>query len=273
MGLTRVLEAVGGAYSIPLVYDKGVGFMAEPRHLSDAPITEAVIDFRVKLPQDFQVERLSSLKEKLAGSLPRMKKIRVFETKFGLEKGEPIASTTQERQFLGFRFESEDGLNVAQFRIDGFTFSRLKPYTSWDKVFPEAYEWWNLYVEAASPEFVTRIAVRYINRLDLPQPVTKLTQYLTASPEVPDGVPTLLSSFLTRVVVHEEESGITANITQSLERDPSNRVTIILDIDVYKEQNFKTSDAGIKLTFKKLREMKNKIFFSSITEKAAELFE
>ncbi len=247
--------------------------MAQQRHLSNAPITEAVIDFRVKLPQDFQVEQLSSLKEKLAGGFPTMKKLRVFETRFGLQEGKPVASTTKEREFRGFRFESEDGCNVAQFRIDGFTFSRLKPYTSWDKVFPEAHELWNLYVETAFPEFVPRIAVRYINRLDIPQPGTELTQYLTAPPTIPDGVPRLLSSFLTRIVVHEKEAGITANITQSLERDRSNRVTIILDIDVYKEQNFEMNDTGINLTFQRLREMKNNIFFSSITEHAAGLFE
>ncbi len=247
--------------------------MAQPRHLSNAPITEAIVDFRVKLPQDFQVEQLSSLKEKLAGGFPTMKKLRVFETRFGLQEGKPVASTTKESEIRGLRFASEDGHNVAQFRIDGFTFSRLKPYTSWDKVFPEAHELWNLYLETASPESVTRIAVRYINRLDIPQPVTELTQYLTAPPTIPAGVPTLLSGFLTRVVVHEEESGITANITQSLERDPSNRVTIILDIDVYKGQNFETSDTGISLIFQKLREMKNRIFFSSITEQTAELFE
>jgi len=41
------------------------GLMAQQRHLSKAPLTEAVIDFRVKLPQDFQVEQLSILQKKL----------------------------------------------------------------------------------------------------------------------------------------------------------------------------------------------------------------
>lgn len=250
-----------------------LALMAQQRHLSNAPITEAVVDFRVKLPQEFQVETLSSLKEKLADSFPEMKKIQVFEAKFGLQGGKPVDSTTKEREPYGFRFESKDGRNVAQFKRDGFTFSRLKPYTSWDKVFPEAFKLWNLYVETASPEFVTRIAVRYINRLEIPQPVTELTQYLTAPPTVPDGVPTLLSGFLTRIVIHEQESGIAANVMQTLERDPYKRATIILDIDVYKEQNFEMNDTLIRQTFEKLHEMKNRIFFNSITEDAARLFE
>lgn len=255
------------------VYDSFVALMAQQRHLSNAPITEAVVDFRVKLPQEFQVETLSSLKGRLAGSFPEMKKIQVFEAKFGLQEGKPVDSTTKERELYGFRFESEDKLNIAQFKSDGFTFSRLKPYTSWDEVFPEAYKLWNLYVETASPEFETRIAVRYINRLDIPQPVTELTQYLTAPPIVPDGVPTLIRGFLTRIVVYEQESGITANVTQTLERDPSNRVTIILDVDVFKEHNFERNDTLIRQTFEKLHEMKNSIFFNSITEDAVRLFE
>ena len=36
--------------------------MAEIRHLNNAPITEAIIDFRVKLPSEFQVETFFELK-------------------------------------------------------------------------------------------------------------------------------------------------------------------------------------------------------------------
>ena len=37
--------------------------MAEVRHLNNAPITEAIIDFRVKLPSEFKVEAFLELKK------------------------------------------------------------------------------------------------------------------------------------------------------------------------------------------------------------------
>ncbi len=69
-------------------------------------------------------------------------------------------------------YVSEDEVKLVQFRLDGFTFNRSKPYTSWEQVFPEAFGLWKEYVSLAAPEFVNRIAVRYINRLDLPSTAT-----------------------------------------------------------------------------------------------------
>ena len=41
--------------------------MAEVRHLNNAPITEAIIDFRVKLPSEFKVEAFLELKKTMKG--------------------------------------------------------------------------------------------------------------------------------------------------------------------------------------------------------------
>ncbi len=37
----------------------------------------------------------------------------------------------------GYFYKSDDGKNIARFRKDGFTFSRLKPYTDWESVLVE----------------------------------------------------------------------------------------------------------------------------------------
>ena len=46
----------------------------------------------------------------------------------------------QKAQFQvdGYVFTSADGKQVVQYRLDGFTFSRLRPYTRWEEVFAEA---------------------------------------------------------------------------------------------------------------------------------------
>ncbi|MDA2925099.1 TIGR04255 family protein [Acidobacteria bacterium AH-259-L09] len=247
--------------------------MAEPRHLQNAPIIEAIIDFRVKLHAGFQAEQFSDLEERLRDRFPEVKRRNLLESHFGVKEGKPIPPTTKYKGLYGFFFKSEDGRSVAQFRTDGFTFSRLKPYTKWERVFPEAYELWNSYVELASPEFITRIGVRYINRLNIPVPIKEFTQYLTAPPTVPEGLPRAVGNFLTRLVISEPETGIATNITQALEKVESDFATIILDIDTYKKKEFEIDDESIKPTFEKLREIKNRVFFSSITEDTVRLFE
>ncbi|MFA5056381.1 MAG: TIGR04255 family protein [Dehalococcoidia bacterium] len=246
--------------------------MAKPRHLEKAPITEAVIDFRANLTRDFNLDKISSLKEELFNEYPNCKPIKVNEFIFGLEGDQPIKKNLE--QLVGYRLETQDGKNVAQFRLDGFTFSRLAPYTEWKKVFGEARRLWEIYVAKASPESVTRIATRYINQLRLPFSTSDFSQYLTVPPIIPDTLPRI-TNFLIRVSICEPASDIKANITQAFQMgtDPSDHVIIILDIDAFKTGSFVVTESGMWDTFEALRNMKNRIFFEMITEDTARLYE
>lgn len=248
--------------------------MAIQRYLSKTPITEAIIDLRVKLPPDFEVIQFSKLKEKLHERYPKMVEYSSTQAGIGIMTGKQPGQFTKDMDPQGFFFKSEDECNVAQFRVDGFTFNRLKPYTTWDKIFSEASQLWDLYKETSSPERITRIAVRYTNHLRIPLPIRRLSQYLTAPPAIPDNVPNSVSSFLTRVVIDDQETGLTANITQALEKntDPQN-IMIILDIDVYKQEDFEIGEERVWPIFNELRNMKNRIFFGSITEETIRIFE
>ena len=74
-----------------------------------------------------------------------------------------------------------------QFRINGFTFNRLKPYTSWGDILPQVKDLWSLYIDIASPESITRIAVRYINNIEIPKPDNIVfSDYLKVPPKIPD---------------------------------------------------------------------------------------
>lgn len=247
--------------------------MARPRHLKNAPIVEAIVDFRVKLPAKFEVTTLASIKEMLGGSYPQMEERREIETGISV-KGKRVEHIVEEKGLQGYFFKSPDGKNVAQFRKDGFTFSRLKPYTKWQDVLAEAKKLWKLYEDRAYPILVTRIAVRYINQLAVPLPIEDLAQYLNAPPTIPQNFPQELCHFLTRVTVRDPKSDIMAHVIQALERGSKRgSVTVILDIDVFKQKESGFGEREIWQTFNQLRGLKNRIFFDSITEKTARLFE
>lgn len=92
---------------------------------------------------------------------------------------------TRDLGLHGYFFRSDDGKNIAQFRIDGFTFNRLKPYTSLDDILPLAMEMWRVYCDTAQPEVVTRLALRYINYIPLPPSLRNFNEYLRAAPPHP----------------------------------------------------------------------------------------
>lgn len=212
-----------------------------------------------------------SLKEKLSGKYTEVEK-GLLVGSIKIEEGKPILEPDEDKGIRGYRFTSRNKKEVAQFRIDGFTFSRLHPYTKWEKVLGEAKKLWELYSLKASPQVVERISVHYINRLEIPLPLRDLEDYLTASPALPKTLPQKLSQFLIRLVVHEKD--LVASIIQALVESPKpEHIGIILDIDVFKENIKGISDENIWSTFNRLRVLKNRIFFELITEKTARLFE
>lgn len=75
--------------------------------------------------------------------------------------------------------------------------------------------------------------------------------------------------------IHEPgKDDIAVNITQALEKDIDGRhITIILDIDAFKVKEFAADGKAIWPTFEKLHQLKNDVFFQSVTEKTVSMFE
>jgi len=249
--------------------------MAEVRHLNNAPITEAIIDFRVKLPSEFKVEAFLELKKTIGDRFPKVEERKLFSSQLRIKKGKPQPPSAEYHGVQGYFFRPEDDKKVVQFRIDGFTFSRLKPYTYWEEMLEEARELWGMYCEIAQPEAVTRLATRYINHINIPLPIDDLSDYFTASPKIPDNAQGVISGFLSKVVVYDQELDVATNIVQALEKStkPDKYITVVLDIDSFKTGDFNVSNGEIWETFANLHNIKNQMFFSSITDETARLFE
>jgi len=247
--------------------------MATHRYLSRAPVTEAVVDLRLRLDVDFDVNSLRSLEGEIGYKAP--KDIKLFEMGLHTIQGEPPQALHVDRGLVGLRFESSDGRQIAQLRKDGFTFSRLAPYTNWEKVFAEASRIYKLYAISAKPDEATRPAVRFINRMELPSAdVGDFSPFLTAPPQFIKDQNVFLTGFLTQVQIAEPDSTICATVIQTIQTDKADDsiVPVILDLDVFDPQTFDPDPEVVLSRFAALRETKNRYFFSSITDKAADLF-
>ena len=248
--------------------------MVSPRHLNNAPIVEAVVDIRVKLPTDVGLEKLALISETISGHYPRRRERRRYEGTIEFKIGESPKQSAIDKGPDGYIYTSNDERQVVQIRLNGFTFSRLKPYQTWENLRDEAQKLWKLYVKFASPEIVTRIAVRYINRLNIPLSIKDFGDYLAAPPIVPPDLPQGVSSFLTRTVIIEPALKASAAITQALEpRASKDFLTILLDIDVFRQVQFDIESNETWELLEGFRHFKNKIFFDSVTEGTLRLCE
>jgi uncharacterized protein (TIGR04255 family) len=247
--------------------------MPEIRYLSKAPIREAVIDIQVTPPVS-----LDALKE-ISGRLkdrPHSQNELWFAA-IGFQINEDgQGSANAGRSPTGYRYTFENLPYVLQCQVNGFTFSHLPPYGNWEEMSKRAKELWEIYLETAKPENVSRIAVRYINSLQIPLPIMDFADYLNVPPLVPEGLPQSLASFLQSFVIVDNSTETVAVVTQVLEEQlPESKVaTLIFDIDASKTYSGITPNT-IKMwaILEELRNFKNRIFFKYLTEKTIRMFE
>ena len=235
--------------------------MATQRKLAHPPLREALIDIQLPAPLPARfVERLAKR------SLPGLEKKQDLKYgEFEIKLGAPPAELKSVEEPFGCRYDSADGSQVAQLRRNGIAYSVLRDYKEWPEIRDAARRVWEFYLEQIQ-EAVTvgRIAARYINVLDLP-PNIELNEYLTSAPHVPKELPQTLENFFQRVVVLFPD-GIKAIVTQALE--PSIEASrIILDIDVFAQVTVQGESADLWSLVDALRDIKNAVFFSSVTEK------
>ncbi len=247
--------------------------MPEICRLANAPITEALFDIRVKANSKFEPSEFSILKTKLKDQYPEVQETFSKSFQFKIEPRDDVKTEVKHHGIHGYLFKSEEEKQIVQYRIDGFTLNKLKPYTNWKSLLPQVIEYWNLYNEIAKPEAITRIAVRYINHIPIHLDHVNFDDYLSFAPKVPDNLPQSISNFFYRVTILDENHRIAAHVIQTYKRLPNSQgIQIILDIDAHKNIQEEYNNEQIISTFDQLREFKNMIFFNYITDKTKDLF-
>lgn len=247
--------------------------MAKQRHLSNAPIKEAVVDFRVAPAEGIRAEVFGQLKGRLANEYPTANERRALQAEFLVGPG---ASTSSARDLglLGFFFKSANGQRIAQFRIDGFTLNYLRPYSNWEDIRNEALRLWPMYCEAAAPKGVVRLATRYINYLPGFSSVHDLPLNFTSPPHLPEKLTDSLKVFFQRYLVVEEESGNQAYITLGSEPAPGlGGFAVAFDVDAFRAGYWSCDEGEIRPILDSLRNFKNQIFFGSVTDRLLEPYE
>jgi len=236
--------------------------------LSKAPIVEGLIDIRVEPSAGATIAALTAAADELAAEFPSREELRTFVTQLNFSPQAGPSSQTTDGGSNGVILRSADHKWAAQFRLDGFTMSRLQPYGTWDELKCKASAMWDRYSEAVRPTKVVRIASRFINRVELPVgesfEKTFLTNFL-----IGPSLPQIVAGYLLRVVIPFEEYHAVAVVTQSLE---VNSTDCILDLDAFSEQPRGIPEDEMWGKFEGLREVKNRLFFGSLTPAALERF-
>jgi uncharacterized protein (TIGR04255 family) len=250
--------------------------MSERQHYPKAPIVEALIDLRVTLPDDVTIDRLRDFATSLQDHFPVCNDLKEIPSNLEIQADGSIQATAPQ---IGYRLSNPDSNQVVMARLNGLTVSLFAPYSQWEDLRDTAGEVWDAYKIVCHPVNVTRIAVRYINRLNLPQTPDNLTDYIQVFPTLPADFPgTKPNDYFMQMVVPQEDLDSLLIVNSGRVPSPSDKLdalSLILDFDLFCDlsaQPWETENDGLIWEFlERLHLRKNEAFEASITDKVREL--
>lgn len=246
----------------------------ESKDYNNPPIQEAIFDVRLKFADNPSIETLEAVWKSIEEAFPKKETIQNFQTKleFNPTDKTPVVNSTSES--YGLRLTAQDGSRVAQIKRDGFTFSRLNGYDGWVKFLAEAAELLSKYSDVCKPEYAERIALRYINSIQIPETTFKIDDYFLTAPQVGSEIPQSILRFFSQVMIKDDSSNTLAIINQTI--NPPKRegeTTFILDIDAFQEGvRIDPASDDFTKSIEQIKKFRTSIFEGSITDKTRNLF-
>jgi uncharacterized protein (TIGR04255 family) len=237
------------------------------RRYARAPIVEAVINIQVRYAEGSFDALLSAADKAFGATLPRKQDIRMVSLSIEANQS-GIRSSNEFGGRAGIKFTNDASDRVLQIRQEGFAYSHLAPYTSWEIFSGEARPLWQRFLDSCQPDRVVRLAPRYINRLKLPQGAIRLEDYLNFHPAMPEQFGPM-QGFMSQVQLPQTSVGQDAVALVTVASEPSTDQgfqAVVLDIDAFQVVDLPPSDHGVWAQLERLRDKKNELFEAALTD-------
>lgn len=208
------------------------GEKQERRIYKDPPVIEALCEFHFvpNQPWDWTIPGL--FYREVDSEFPIRRQLNPFqiEVSAGPEgtSVQNMAGNVERMQFV----RPDEGALI-QIGPNTVAVNHLKPYSSWETFKQMIDRALDVYRQVANPQAISRIGLRYINRLEFPglQSVD-IERFLLAAPAVPSAVPQTFSSWLQRVEIpFMEANGLLILHSSSVRDEGQQNVAFLLDLD------------------------------------------
>ena len=178
-----------------------------------------------------------------------------------------LRPTMSSSYWQGVRIGPGPRPEIIRFSRDFFGYSRLFPYENWDAFFQQTMHFLAIYIRIAQPGIAQRIGLRFVNRIPMSQSLN-LEEYLTSPPADTSGLDLPISGFLYHVNFQTPSYPYAINFSRTLQQTPDSvkePPAVILDIDVFTLSPTSVDEKSIEGHLRRMRWLKNKVFFGSIT--------
>jgi uncharacterized protein (TIGR04255 family) len=237
------------------------------RHYAHAPITEAIIEIRCELPADVSLDDLKPVAD--ASQFPLVGPALQISGHINVTEAGITSDTSGEQ--IGHLFRRSDGRRLIQARLNGFAFSAFAPYDRWETFSEEVWSNWLKYQSIARPIRATRLGVRYVNRINVPQNSIEIKDYLRTAIDISPYLPQMMAGYFLQTIVPLPRFDATATIVSTPIPPPDKDTSsLILDIDIWRNVDIELAPpAGTEVLSDQvevLRKAKNYVFEACITD-------
>ncbi len=237
------------------------------KNYNNPPIIEALIDIQIQTSDDIQSDIFEDMYNKIKSDYPNKENIFLKTAQIDINKEQANFIGNE----IGLKISSLDKKYVIQLKKTGLTFSVTNSYHGWDDLCERTKKLWTIFLKKIKPSKITRVAVRNINRIDIPAAHKfNLEEYFRVCPKTDDM--DFLTFFL-QIQVPQTEGGlgiIHQTVTTPIQ---AGYTSILLDLEVFDFQNLLPKDNNILWErINTLRDQKNSLFEKCITNKTRELF-
>lgn len=199
-------------------------------------IVEALCEFRFapSQPWDWTVPGL--FYREVESEFPIRRQFNPFEigieARVNAEQNAPLVQnilTNVERM----QFVRKDERALMQVGPDLVSVNHLKPYSNWEMFKGMINRALDVYRQVANPRAISRIGLRYINRLEFPeQQSVNIENFLRAMPTVPEDIPQVFMSWAQRAEIpFEQKNGLLVLQSSSVREQGQKNVAFLLDLD------------------------------------------
>jgi uncharacterized protein (TIGR04255 family) len=247
----------------PTFFSKNV-IMAQIRHLSKAPIREAVIEFHIAPQANISAEALKQWD--IPSTYGALSIRNLPDPAFKLNVDFPIGESSTEQAIAGGVWHDSERNVAVQVMRESLTVNKLTPYTDFSSLQHELQDFWKRYQKTFQPEQIQRIGLRYINEITLHKPL----QHYIVPELIPQGefVQQAARSYYRYEIQRTETLGALVQIV--VEKSKQQPTRLIIDIDTFSERPYQASDDAVwSESVEQLHSLKNELFFSIITEEYA----
>lgn len=240
------------------------------RHYDHAPILEALVGLQCELPAGTTLADVLGVHTRIKSEFPTREELVNFKIHIQPTSQSGLSSS----EAGGYRLISADAKQVVRTSLTDFAYSRLAPYDRWETLREEAKRIWEIYADVLHPLRITRAAVRYINRVDIPDPTgegVELDTYFRTAPRIAPELSQIMRTYFLRLELPMRLPNGLLIVTETMVQPARiGVVSTVLDIDCF-VQNVDLDPAAAWQVIEELRQEKNAAFEACITEATREL--